>query len=284
MVSDADLVSNIEDIIASEDLTKLTFKIIYHRLRLKYGHLSDRKKFLRETVLRIIEGEKLGRSSSANEEKDEQQEIATEEKNEENRSSKNLHSEMIGSVLDEKEFPMHLITQKELSLQKIILERIQTGRSISTRGGSSSKRKISTDLQRKKQQQKTQQKSSRNASEANDIGSNRDSITTECSSLFSEDNEIQRKKKQRKSFNALTRPTVLSPTLAAFLGEEELPRTEVVKRLHSYIRENHLQDSKNGRKINFDERLQKVFKCKSSDFFKINRLLSKHVKPINEVV
>jgi len=85
----------------------LTFKIIYHRLRLKYGHLSDRKKFLRETVLRIIEGEKLGRSSSANEEKDEQQEIATEEKNEENRSSKNLHSEMIGSVLDEKEFPMH---------------------------------------------------------------------------------------------------------------------------------------------------------------------------------
>jgi len=279
MVSDADLVSNIEDIIASEDLTKLTFKIIYHRLKSKYGHLSDRKKFLRETVLRIIEGEKLGRSSSANEEKDKQQEIATEEKEEENRSSKNLHSETIGSVLDEKEFPMHLITQKELSLQKIILERIQTGRNVSTRGGSSSKRKISTDLQQKKQQ-----KSSRNSSEANDIDSTHDSITTECSASFSEDNEIQRKKKQRKSFNALTRPTVLSPTLAAFLGEEELPRTEVVKRLHSYIREHHLQDSKNGRKINFDERLQKVFKCKSSDFFKINRLLSKHVKPINEVV
>jgi len=77
---------------------------------------------------------------------------------------------------------------------------------------------------------------------------------------------------------------VLSPALADFLGESELPRTEVVKRIHAHIKDNNLQNPKNRRKIIFDTRLQEVFKCKTTDYFKINRLISKHVQSADEVV
>jgi len=40
----------------------------------------------------------------------------------------------------------------------------------------------------------------------------------------------------------------LSPQLQEFLGEPELPRTEVVKRIWAYIRENSLQDPSNKKK------------------------------------
>jgi len=44
-----------------------------------------------------------------------------------------------------------------------------------------------------------------------------------------------------------------------------------------YIKEHNLQDPKNGRKIIFDDKLQQVFKKKTTDYFKMNALLSKHL-------
>jgi len=92
------------------------------------------------------------------------------------------------------------------------------------------------------------------------------------------------KEKKKKASSGLTKMTILSPALGDFLGETQLPRTEVVKRLHAYVKEKNLQNPKDGRKIIFDEKLQAVFKCKTTDFFKMNRLLSKHVKAPEEMV
>ncbi|PRW60595.1 Upstream activation factor subunit spp27 [Chlorella sorokiniana] len=70
----------------------------------------------------------------------------------------------------------------------------------------------------------------------------------------------------------------LSPEMQEFLGEERLPRTQVVKRLWAYIKENELQDPKDKRVIIFDEKLQKLFPGTRSNMFKLQKLLSKHCK------
>lgn len=87
----------------------------------------------------------------------------------------------------------------------------------------------------------------------------------------------ERKKQRAKRANPFQRPQYLSPALAAFLGEQYLSRSEVVKRLSQYVKDNKLQDPRDGRKILFDTELQSVFKCKSTTFFKLQRLLSAHL-------
>jgi len=69
-----------------------------------------------------------------------------------------------------------------------------------------------------------------------------------------------------------------SPELAAIVGDKGLPRTEVVKKLWAYIKKNGLQDQKNKRQINADDKLKKVFAGKSSvSMFDMTKLVSKHL-------
>ncbi len=42
--------------------------------------------------------------------------------------------------------------------------------------------------------------------------------------------------KQKKKRTGIAKPVQLSEALGSFLGESELPRTEVVKRLHAYFK------------------------------------------------
>ncbi|KAL6894143.1 hypothetical protein ACP4OV_008241 [Aristida adscensionis] len=73
----------------------------------------------------------------------------------------------------------------------------------------------------------------------------------------------------------------ISPVLQEFVGASELARTEVVKKLWAYIRENNLQDQSNKRKILCDERLKKIFNVNSIDMFQMNKALTKHIWPLN---
>ena len=57
----------------------------------------------------------------------------------------------------------------------------------------------------------------------------------------------------------LSKPVKLKSDLAAFLGETELPRTEITQKLWEYIKKNNLQDAKNRRMINADANLKAVF-------------------------
>ncbi|GAV85623.1 SWIB domain-containing protein/RVT_2 domain-containing protein/DEK_C domain-containing protein [Cephalotus follicularis] len=86
-------------------------------------------------------------------------------------------------------------------------------------------------------------------------------------------------KKKRGGFNKLCS---LSPQLQSFLGVPELARTEVVRRLWAYIRENNLQDPKNRRTILCDESLRALFCVDSIDMFQMNKALSKHIRTVNE--
>jgi chromatin remodeling complex protein RSC6 len=69
-----------------------------------------------------------------------------------------------------------------------------------------------------------------------------------------------------------------SADLAAVVGDKPLPRTEVVKKLWAYIKKNGLQDQKNKRQINADDKLKKVFGGKASvSMFDMTKLVSKHL-------
>lgn len=65
-----------------------------------------------------------------------------------------------------------------------------------------------------------------------------------------------------------------SKELAAIVGDEPLPRSEVVKRLWEYIKKNNLQDASNKRIINADAKLEKVLRTKSCDMFQMTKLVS----------
>jgi chromatin remodeling complex protein RSC6 len=81
-----------------------------------------------------------------------------------------------------------------------------------------------------------------------------------------------------KANSAFMKPMTLSEDLAAVVGKGPMPRSEVVKGLWAYIKKHGLQDEKNKRNINADEKLLKVFGGKKTvSMFEMTKLVSKHL-------
>ncbi|MDO8493787.1 MAG: SWIB/MDM2 domain-containing protein [Deltaproteobacteria bacterium] len=79
--------------------------------------------------------------------------------------------------------------------------------------------------------------------------------------------------------SAFMKPLQPDTALAAVVGSNPLPRTEVVKKLWEYIKKNGLQDSKNKRNINADAKLKPIFNGKAQvSMFEMTKLLSGHLK------
>lgn len=74
-------------------------------------------------------------------------------------------------------------------------------------------------------------------------------------------------------------PITPDTILAEVIGAKPIPRTEIVKKLWAYIKKNNLQDKKNKRMINGDEKLTKVFGGKKQvSMFEIAKFIGKHAK------
>ena len=81
-----------------------------------------------------------------------------------------------------------------------------------------------------------------------------------------------------KANSAFMKPLNVSSDLAKVVGNGPMPRSEVVKKLWSYIKKNNLQDDKNKRNINADENLKTVFGGKKTvNMFEMTKLVSKHL-------
>lgn len=86
------------------------------------------------------------------------------------------------------------------------------------------------------------------------------------------------KKPARKPNAAFMKPVTPDDALAAVVGAKPLPRTELTKKLWDYIKKNNLQDKKNRRQINADDKLKAVFNGKKSvSMFEMTKLVSGHV-------
>jgi len=67
--------------------------------------------------------------------------------------------------------------------------------------------------------------------------------------------------------------------LAAIVGGEPLPRTEVTKRIWDYIRAHELQDPNDKRTIVADDKLRPVFNGKDRvSMFEMTKLVNGHLK------
>lgn len=85
-------------------------------------------------------------------------------------------------------------------------------------------------------------------------------------------------KSGRKPNAAFMKPLTPSATLAAVIGEEAVPRTEVTKRIWEYIKKHDLQDPANRRNINADDKLRPLFGKDQVSMFELTKLVSQHLK------
>ena len=82
----------------------------------------------------------------------------------------------------------------------------------------------------------------------------------------------------RKPNAAFMKPLTPSATLAAVIGDKPMPRTEVTKKIWEYIKKHNLQDPKNKRNINADEKLKPLFGKAQVSMFELTKIVSGHLK------
>lgn len=84
--------------------------------------------------------------------------------------------------------------------------------------------------------------------------------------------------KKRAPNPAFMRPMQPSSNLAAVIGSGAVPRTQVISKLWQYIKRHNLQDSKNRRAINADEKLRPLFGGRSQvTMFDLAKIANKNL-------
>ena len=88
------------------------------------------------------------------------------------------------------------------------------------------------------------------------------------------------KKAAKRTPNAaFMAPKQPDAALSAVVGANPIPRTEITKKLWAYIKKNNLQDAKERRMINADDKLKPVFGGKGKvSMFEMTKLVNKHIK------
>ena len=84
-----------------------------------------------------------------------------------------------------------------------------------------------------------------------------------------------KKRKPNAAFMAALQPSAL---LSEVVGSKPLPRTEVIKKIWDYIKKNGLQDSKNRRMINADDKLRPIFGKDQISMFELAKVVNNNVK------
>jgi upstream activation factor subunit UAF30 len=86
--------------------------------------------------------------------------------------------------------------------------------------------------------------------------------------------------KKRAPNPAFMKPMQPSDKLGMVVGNNPMPRSEITKKVWAYIKKHGLQDAKNRRMINADDKLGPVFGPgkKQVSMFEMTKLVNKHLK------
>lgn len=84
--------------------------------------------------------------------------------------------------------------------------------------------------------------------------------------------------KETKEGTGIHAPVQPSPELGAIVGNDKLPRSQVISKVWEYIKSNNLQNPENKREILADDKLKKVFGRDKCTMFEMNKYISQHVK------
>jgi upstream activation factor subunit UAF30 len=83
---------------------------------------------------------------------------------------------------------------------------------------------------------------------------------------------------KRHAGAAFMKPVQPDAKLAAIVGQDPLPRTEITRKLWDYIRSHNLQDASNRSYIKADPALKEVFDGKDRvSMFEMTKLIFNHV-------
>ncbi|KKF96756.1 Upstream activation factor subunit spp27 [Ceratocystis fimbriata CBS 114723] len=85
-----------------------------------------------------------------------------------------------------------------------------------------------------------------------------------------------------KKGTGFQKPFNLSHQLAMLVGQPQLSRPQVVKKIWEHIKSNELQDPNDKRQIRCDDLMQAVFKQPNINMFQMNKHLGSHLYPIEE--
>ena len=77
--------------------------------------------------------------------------------------------------------------------------------------------------------------------------------------------------------NALQKPVTLTGDLEEVVGKGPMTRAQVTSKVWEYIKKHDLQDSKDKRQINPDDKLGKVIGKDQISMFKMTAAVSKHL-------
>jgi chromatin remodeling complex protein RSC6 len=90
--------------------------------------------------------------------------------------------------------------------------------------------------------------------------------------------EVPAENGKRRAGAGFMKPVTPDDKLAAIIGNQPLPRTEVTRKLWDYIRSHQLQDPENKTFIRADDLLKQVFDGKDRvSMFEMTKLVFKHI-------
>ncbi len=83
--------------------------------------------------------------------------------------------------------------------------------------------------------------------------------------------------KKRAPSAAFMKPMTPSAALAAVIGAQPVPRTEVTRKIWEYIKKHKLQDEAKRTMINADAKLKVIFEKPQVSMFEMTKLINGHL-------
>ncbi len=123
----------------------------------------------------------------------------------------------------------------------------------------------------------------RSVLESQTAGKEQEQAASESESPNGSDAEEEPPAVRAKAGGGFKTPCFLSQALQAVVGVEEASRAEVTKKLWEYIKKHNLQDPAKKSEILCDSKLRALLKRDRVNGFKMNKLLSPHIKSKKDV-